>query len=305
MISRERMYEFHYTYLQIAETVAKLSRCNRAKVGAVVVKNGNIVGFGFNGTVSGECNQCEEKVDTELEIWVSSQYDDIDVSNFGNIRKHKKNGTIYYPVNRTNKKGYLDVKIGNSYVPIHRIVAKAFIGNPDITYYNQVNHIDGNKQNNNVYNLEWCTNRYNCEDRSIKKGRKYDLPLGIYESKDRKKNKYIARIYANGKLNICRFNTIDEAQKFLNIFRKSEDFKTFKFDPYFWASTKPEVIHAETNAILKAGRECHGADLYSSLSPCVECCKLIKQAGIRKVYFREIYRDTSGLEKLGIKFERL
>lgn len=130
MNSRE--YQFHRVYMQVAESVATLSRCNRAKVGAVVVKDGNIVGFGFNGTPSGCDNECEE------------------------------NGT-----------------------------------------------------------------------------------------------------------------------------------------------TKPEVIHAETNAILKAGRECQGADLYLTLSPCVECCKLIKQSGIKKVWFREIYRDATGLEKLGIKFERI
>jgi dCMP deaminase len=66
--------------------------------------------------------------------------------------------------------------------------------------------------------------------------------------------------------------------------------------------TLPEVIHAECNAILKAGRDAKDADLYLTLSPCVECCKLIKQAGIKTVYFRQMYRNTEGLDKLKINY---
>lgn len=127
-----RELQFHQVYLNIALEVSKLSRCNRAKVGAIIVKDGNIISFGFNGTISGMCNECEE------------------------------NGV-----------------------------------------------------------------------------------------------------------------------------------------------TKPQVIHAETNAILKAGREANGGDLYLTLSPCVECCKLIKQAGIKRVFFRDIYRDTTGLDKLHIDWYKL
>lgn len=67
-------------------------------------------------------------------------------------------------------------------------------------------------------------------------------------------------------------------------------------------NTLSEVIHAETNAILKAGSEASGCDLFLTLSPCMECCKLIKQAGINHVYFLESYRDLSGLHKLQIKY---
>jgi dCMP deaminase len=69
--------------------------------------------------------------------------------------------------------------------------------------------------------------------------------------------------------------------------------------------TLPEVIHAECNAILKAGSLAKGADLYLTLSPCVECCKLIKQVGIKKVYFNKLYRDVSGLTKLKIDYEQI
>jgi len=69
--------------------------------------------------------------------------------------------------------------------------------------------------------------------------------------------------------------------------------------------TKNEVIHAEANAILKAGKHAEGSDIYLTLSPCIECCKLIKQSGINKVYFLNEYRDLSGLKKLKIKYERI
>lgn len=70
-------------------------------------------------------------------------------------------------------------------------------------------------------------------------------------------------------------------------------------------NTKPEVIHAETNAILKAGKKALGADLYVTLSPCIECCKLIKQSGIKKVYYLNNYRDLTGLKKLKIQYEQI
>jgi dCMP deaminase len=69
--------------------------------------------------------------------------------------------------------------------------------------------------------------------------------------------------------------------------------------------TKDEVIHAETNAILKAGKNAYDSTLYLTLSPCLECCKLIKQSGIKKVYYLNEYRDLNGLEKLKIDYERL
>ena len=72
--------------------------------------------------------------------------------------------------------------------------------------------------------------------------------------------------------------------------------------------TKKEVIHAEANAILfaaKNGIPTDGATLYITVSPCIECAKMIVQSGIKEVYFLEEYKDTSGLDllnKAGIVF---
>jgi dCMP deaminase len=65
--------------------------------------------------------------------------------------------------------------------------------------------------------------------------------------------------------------------------------------------TKREVLHAESNAIMKVAKStmsCEGADLYTTTCPCFECAKLIIQAGIKKVYYTEDYRDMSGVELL-------
>ena len=65
--------------------------------------------------------------------------------------------------------------------------------------------------------------------------------------------------------------------------------------------TKDEVIHAEANAILKLARDGesgNGSSLFCTHAPCIHCAKLIHGAGIDKVYYRESYRDTIGLEFL-------
>lgn len=66
-------------------------------------------------------------------------------------------------------------------------------------------------------------------------------------------------------------------------------------------NTLPEVLHAESNAIAKCARSTSSADkatLYTTLSPCFECCKLIIQAGISRVVYKEFYRDYDRCEYL-------
>lgn len=66
--------------------------------------------------------------------------------------------------------------------------------------------------------------------------------------------------------------------------------------------TKPYVLHAEANAIskvAKSGNSSEGATLYVTASPCVECAKLIIQAGIKRVVYRDEYRLTDGIDLLG------
>ena len=65
--------------------------------------------------------------------------------------------------------------------------------------------------------------------------------------------------------------------------------------------TKPYVLHAEANAITKlarSGNNSDGSTLYVTASPCIECAKLIIQAGIKRVVYGEKYRLTVGIDLL-------
>ena len=75
--------------------------------------------------------------------------------------------------------------------------------------------------------------------------------------------------------------------------------------------TKPEVLHAESNAIAKLAKSNDsglGADIFITHAPCIECAKLIYQSGINGVYYSENYRDDLGIEflkKSGVNIEKL
>ena len=75
--------------------------------------------------------------------------------------------------------------------------------------------------------------------------------------------------------------------------------------------TKPYVLHAEANAITKvakSGNSADGSTLYVTASPCIECSKLIIQAGIRRVVYRDEYRLTDGIDLLrraGVEVEKV
>jgi len=66
-------------------------------------------------------------------------------------------------------------------------------------------------------------------------------------------------------------------------------------------TTKPEVLHAETNAIAKLARSNESgldSDMFITHAPCLDCAKLIYQSGIKRVFYSEAYRDDAGMQFL-------
>jgi dCMP deaminase len=86
-------------------------------------------------------------------------------------------------------------------------------------------------------------------------------------------------------------------------------------ESYQWVKyklkTKPEVLHAETNAIAKLAKSTEsglGASLFVTHAPCIDCAKLVYQSGINNVYYRNSYRSEDGiqfLQKAGVHVERI
>lgn len=70
---------------------------------------------------------------------------------------------------------------------------------------------------------------------------------------------------------------------------------------YYRLKTKPEVLHSEANALMKIAKSTvssEGATLFCTHAPCIDCAKMIHQAGINSVYYRNAYRSTDGIEFL-------
>lgn len=144
----------------------------------------------------------------EQEIWkdikgFEGQYQ---ISTFGNVRSVYKKSTKILVVFKTEK-GYLRAKLHSKnkkhYVKVHRLVAQAFIPNPDNKP--QINHKDGNKLNNHIDNLEWVTDLENKQHASLylpqanKRGGKKPIAL-LVDGKEAK-----------------RFGSISQAAKEMNL----------------------------------------------------------------------------------------
>jgi dCMP deaminase len=93
------------------------------------------------------------------------------------------------------------------------------------------------------------------------------------------------------------FDNVCEIKKFNPLCMDRPQGATFTH----YLETKPEVLHAESNAIAKVAKSTNsslGATLYVTCSPCFECSKMIIQAGIKRVVYEEEYRLVEGLALL-------
>lgn len=143
------------------------------------------------------------------EIWKDVKgYEGIyQVSNLGRIKSLSRNTKNQYAYKEKiikqikDKRGYLIVNIKKRATKVHRIVAEAFIPNPN--NLPQVNHIDGNKLNNNVDNLEWCTQKENIQ---------HGWKIGLYGENAHIKRKKVIQYTLDGKF-IKEYCSANEASR--------------------------------------------------------------------------------------------
>ena len=144
------------------------------------------------------------------------------ISNLGRVKslmfrnnKYSFN-KIYFMKPQNNAKGYKTIRLSKDGVVenhrIHRLVAKHYI--PNLNNKPCVNHIDGNKQNNNVSNLEWATHSENLKH-AHRTGLKKATFLGCY-GKDNPSSKPIKMIDLKTGAVIKKFNSINEGANYIN-----------------------------------------------------------------------------------------
>ena len=134
-------------------------------------------------------------------------FDNYEVSNYGNVR-NKTTNKILKP--QINHDGYSRVELKrNEILSVHRLVASAFLLNPENKKC--VDHIDNNRQNNEVFNLRWATNQENQFNKSLTI-RNTSGYKGVSWMKA--KNMWRSRIQLNGKdIHLGCFDNIEDAIK--------------------------------------------------------------------------------------------
>ena len=149
----------------------------------------------------------------ENEIWKDIEgYEGLyQVSNYGNVRSlnYANRGFVKKLVPKISNRGYQWVELAQNgkrrQITIHRIVATAFINNPN--NYPVVNHKDENKTNNNVENLEWCTRSYNVKYSMERHPERFTNFLSGHKGNRKKRDFYkLKSKYANTHINQLDLN---------------------------------------------------------------------------------------------------
>ena len=170
----------------------------KTKISAVCQKRcGRNTTFGYKWDYDdSKENKNVNEVWKEIPSEIISGIDGYKISNLGRVKNHKGRITEGH----SHASGYLWVSISPKQYLLHRLVAKVFIPNPDNK--EQVNHIDGNKQNASSDNLEWCTN---CENQihKVNAGLSNSTKKVIqYDTQMNKIKEFASQIEASKELNI-------------------------------------------------------------------------------------------------------
>jgi hypothetical protein len=145
-----------------------------------------------------------------------------EINMMGDVRRIYKNGNISYLKHYLNSNGYYEVTLDNRKKHrIHRLLGIMFIDNPDPENKNMIDHIDRNRQNNDLHNLRWVTCAENNENKEVSnKGcisTTYDKVT--HKGKEYQYTYYRAYIYINKKKKSKRFKNYNDAIEYLNSYR--------------------------------------------------------------------------------------
>lgn len=150
-----------------------------------------------------------------METWkeISGTFGLLEISSEGRVRSNMRDGRILKQ--QVDKKGYhrvrVTVKREQKSFKVHREVAKAFIPNPN--GLPQVNHIDGNKNNNCVENLEWVSNKENA-DHAISAGLWGNVYKASQRANEKRKTPVVSVDAITGERRY--FGSVSEAERFFH-----------------------------------------------------------------------------------------
>ena len=137
------------------------------------------------------------------EFRIINGFENYSVSNFGNVKNNTKNKLLKL----SNSDGYKVCRLNGKFLRVHRLVGLGFVPNPDNKPC--IDHIDNNRENNNVENLRWATSSENRYNSSIQSNNKSGYK-GINWSK--RENRWRTTICENGKrLHLGYFKTLEKA----------------------------------------------------------------------------------------------
>jgi hypothetical protein len=224
----------------------------------------------------------------ENEIW-KKIHDNFWISSYGRIKNDDNK-----PLNITNTKhGYQVINCNHKTEYVHRLVARTFIENPNNLKI--VNHIDNNGLNNNVENLEWCTQKENIQHaklfHEIKNLKKEQNKPNIKQTRELKKINVYKFDLINKKL-LQTFNTIEEAAENENIFKKSmisRINKKTRINGISWSYSNeiPEIINKHEKHIYKFDKNLALIKIYNTIE------EAAKSENIASSTMRRITKNNS------------
>lgn len=221
------------------------------------------------------------------------EYKDIKLGYKNYTYRVYKNGTIkninknIFVATHTNRVGYKVLSVKNKIYLVHRLVAKLFIPNPN--NYKYINHKDENKTNNNVENLEWCTNKYNSEYSVAKKVYQYDFNGNLINTYISTQKTYEYGYNGNQVARCCRNIRPTHKNYFWSYYELNKEEILNKYNK-LRKHIRPVSYIDKNNNIIKVFNSVNEAAKYFKKDASV-ICRYIKNPKLFSNFYKLIYNN--------------